>query len=134
MLETRVKNGETTLEFVRDDVIQVEKDGKKVDVNVEVYRARVTKDNGRVADFFEIPLPATIDDARKMLADETGALELIQKKMLVDEQNRIRTQVLVSDSEKEEKAKKLQSEVQKTAKDLQALGIDKDQLKQLLGF
>lgn len=127
MLENRVnKKDGTTLEYLRT----IEENG----IEMEVYNSLIQKDKGNVQDYFEIALPATLDGAVELLGEEK-ALQLLQARLLTDEQNRIRVQVLVSEKEKAEKIAKRREELKRNIELLKDLDADSlEEFKSALGL
>lgn len=127
MLETRRnKKDGTTLEMVRTE--------QQNGIEMEVYNSLVQKDGGKVQDYFEIAVPATLSGAVELLGEEK-ALQLLQARLLTDEQNRIRVQVLVSEKEKAEKIAKKREELKRNIAMLKDLDADSlEEFKSALGL
>jgi len=107
----------------REFIEEVEQDG----VVYEKYRQLVTKNDGELQGYCEVLVPKDFDAVLQLPEEEQQELlDNMKVQLITKSANRYRTQVLVSEEEKEEK---LQSKLD----ELKEMGVPEEKIMDLLG-
>lgn len=121
----RLSNVESTKydKVSREFIEEREVDG----VVYEVYKQLVTKNQGELQGYCEVLVPKNFEEVLNLPEEEQqDLLNAMKRQLITKEANRFRTQHLVSEDEKEEKA-------QDKLEELKKMGYSQEEILDLIG-